>query len=256
MKKVWKYCLQSMIFSFDSLRGKVALVTGCNRGIGKAIMETLARHGAVVYAVARKVGSLADYQCEHIIPCYFDITDKEAIKSLMVRIKKEQGILDILVNNAGVMQDALIGMITEQQISTTFAVNVFAPIHFIQYASKLMLRQRSGSIINIASIMGISGNYAQMIYSASKGALIAMTKSAAKELTPFGVRVNAIAPGVIATDLLKEVPEEKISSFVSRIAAGRLGTPEDIASLVLYLSSDDSAYVSGQIWEVDGMMMN
>lgn len=245
-----------MAFSSDFLRGKIAVVTGSNRGIGRAIMEALARHGAVVYAVARKVDSLVDCQYERVIPCYFDITDKEAIKTLIVKVKKEQGHLDILVNNAGIMQDALIGMVTDLQISTTFAVNVFAPMHFIQYASKLMQRQKSGSIINIASIMGISGNYAQMVYSASKGAVIAMTKSAAKELTPLGIRVNAIAPGVIATDLLKEVPEEKMSSFLSRIAAGRLGTPEDIASLVLYLSSDDSAYVSGQIWGVDGMMIN
>ena len=247
-----------MTYSSDFLKEKVAVVTGCNRGIGKAIMEALAGHGAIVYAVARQMDSLSASQNQYsgIIPCYFDVTNKEAVKDLVVRIKKEQGHLDILVNNAGIMQDALIGMVTDQQISTTFAVNVFAPMYFIQYASKIMLRQKSGSIINIASIMGISGNYAQMVYSSSKGAVIAMTKSAAKELAPFGIRVNAIAPGVIKTDLLEDVPQEKMAVFLSRISAGRLGTPEEVAALALFLSSDDSYYISGQVLGIDGMMIN
>lgn len=243
--------------NFKSLEGKVAIVTGSNRGIGKSVMSALANHGAEVYAVARQDGSLSFCNDEsNIHPCYFDVTDKSAIKELVLRIKNEQGHIDILVNNAGVMEDALIGMVTDTQIETTFAVNVIAPMHFIQYVSKLMLRQKSGSIINMASIMGISGNSAQMVYSASKGAVIAMTKAAAKELSSNGIRVNAVAPGVIKTDLLKDVPHEKMSGFLSRIAAGRLGTPEDVANAVLFLASDESAYISGQVLGVDGMMSN
>ncbi len=257
MKKVWKFYLLSMEFNFDTLQGKVAIVTGCNRGIGKAILEKFVNHGATVYAVARTEGSLSEYENSELVhPCYFDITNRDSIKNLIVSIKKEQGHIDVLVNNAGVMQDALIGMITEQQMKETFAVNVFAPMFLIQYVSKLMLRQRSGSIINIASVMGIYGNYAQMVYSASKGAVIAMTKAAAKELTPSGIRVNAVAPGVISTDLIKDVSPEKMEVFHSRIAAGRLGNPEDVANLVLFLASDVSSYISGQIHIIDGMMIN
>lgn len=246
-----------MMFHSDLLKGKVAIVTGCNRGIGKSILETLAHNGAIVYGVARMENSLLRYaDCPNIIPCYFDVTDKAAISHLIAKIKKEHGCLDILVNNAGIMKDALIGMITDGQIKSTFDTNVFAPLYFIQYASKLMQRQKDGRIINIASIMGISGNYAQLVYSASKGAVIAMTKSAAKELAPYGIRVNAIAPGVIETDLLENVPEEKMKGYLSKIAMGKLGTPQDVADMVLFLASDLSAYVSGQVIGVDGMMSN
>lgn len=246
-----------MMSNSDLLRNKVAIVTGCNRGIGKAIMESLAHNGAEVYAVAKRYGSLQPYEgTQNIHPCYFDVTNAESIRALVMQIKREQERIDILVNNAGVMHDAFIGMVTDSQIESTFAVNVFAPMHFIQYVSKMMLRQKSGSIINIASIMGISGNSAQMVYSASKGAVIAMTKAAAKELSPAGIRVNAIAPGVIETDLLNEVPQDKMNFFLSRIASGRLGTPEDVANAVLFLASDLSTYISGQILGVDGMMSN
>lgn len=245
-----------MAYNSESLSHKIAIVTGCSRGIGKAIMLALAQNGAIVYGVARNINDCPESLHDNIIPCCFDIKDKNAIKELILKIKKEHGRLDILINNAGIMQDALIGMITDEQIQTTFETNVFAPIHFIQYASKLMLRQKSGSIINVASIMGISGNSAQMVYSASKGAIIAMTKAAAKELTPHGIRVNAVAPGVISTDLLNNVPDSKMDFFLSRIAAGRLGNPEDVANLILFLSSDESTYISGQILGIDGMMSN
>lgn len=246
-----------MVSSSNSLQGRIAIVTGSSRGIGHAITEALANNGVLVYAVARTPDSLTGFkQSSNIVPCYFDITESKSIKNLFLRIKKEQGRLDILVNNAGIMQDALIGMITDNQIERTFAVNVYAPIHFIQYASKLMLRQKSGSIINISSVMGLGGNASQLVYSASKGAVVAMTKAAAKELTPKGIRVNAIAPGVIETGLLRNVSEEKLDSFIPRIAAGHLGTPEDVANLVVFLASEGSAYISGQVIGIDGMMIN
>ena len=158
-----------------------------------------------------------DVASGRIIPCYFDICDTKAIVALVQRVKKEQGKIDILVNNAGIMLDSLIPMVTDSQIQKTFEVNVFAMMHFIQYVSKVMKRQHSGSIVNAASIMGISGNYAQMVYAASKGAVIALTKSAAKELAKDGIRVNAVAPGTINTSLLQKTPEETLDKIKSSL---------------------------------------
>ena len=238
------------------LEGKVAIVTGCSRGIGRAIMEKFADNGATVYAVDLVEGCMVDVASESIIPCYFDITVTKAIIELVKRVKKEQGKIDVLVNNAGIMLDALIPMVTYEQIHKTFEVNVFAMMHFIQYVSKIMKRQHSGSIINAASIMGISGNYAQMVYAASKGAVIALTKSAAKELAQDGIRVNAVAPGTINTKLLENTPEETLAQIKSRIYMGELGTPEEVANAYLFLASDLSSYISGQVLGVDGMMIN
>lgn len=244
------------MWNSNMLVGKVAIITGCSRGIGRAIMGTFAQNGAIVYAVDLIEGSMDDVASDRIIPCYFDICDTKAIVALVQRVKKEQGKIDILVNNAGIMLDSLIPMVTDSQIQKTFEVNVFAMMHFIQYVSKIMKRQHSGSIVNAASIMGISGNYAQMVYAASKGAVIALTKSAAKELAKDGIRVNAVAPGTINTSLLEKTPEETLTKIKSRICWGQLGTPEEVANAYMFLASDLSSYISGQILGVDGMMIN
>lgn len=238
------------------LQGKVAIVTGCAQGIGRAILDVFHANGAIVYAVDIQQGCLDEVQSETIRPHYMDVTDKEAVKALVMRVKKECGRIDVLVNNAGVMQDAMIPMITDGQIDTTFRVNVYSMIYFIQYVTKIMKRQKSGSIINAASIMGLGGNYAQLVYAASKGAVIALTKSAAKELAQDGIRVNAIAPGTVDTNLLKNVPEETLQYIQSKIYMGRLAKPEEVANAYLFLASDLSGYISGQVLGVDGMMIN
>lgn len=241
------------------LDGKVALVTGAGRGIGKKIVERFAEEGATVYANVRTKGNFDKFaletsmRCEvKIIPLYFDVKDVAFAKSAIMRIKKEQGHLDILVNNAGIMRDNVIGMIGEQLIQDVFAVNVFSVINMMQLANKLMSRQRFGSIINISSIVGIEGAAGQIVYSASKGAVASLTKSAAKELAPLGIRVNAVAPGLIDTDLLQAIGNEKIKENLQHIRMGRLGNTLDVANVILFLASDLSAYVTGEIIGVDG----
>ena len=234
------------------LNGKIALITGTSRGIGKAVAEIFAQNGMIVYANARKEGSLDTLKSNNIIPIYFDVTDTSATKDAIVRIKKESGRLDCLVNNAGIMQDALIGMINEKTIRDVFEVNVFAVMVLTQLAARIMMKQKSGSIINLASIVGVNGNKGQLVYSASKGAVVAMTKSAAKELASSNIRVNAIAPGMIDTDMFRSIGEERVVERVSNIGIGRLGTPEDVAKVCLFLASDLSEYITGQIIGVDG----
>jgi len=245
-----------MASNFKLLEKKVALVTGCNRGIGRAILDLFLENGAVVYAIDREETSLCDYRNDpNCIPVCMDVTNSEQIKSLFVKIKNEQNRLDILVNNAGIMKDALIGMISKEQIEQTYAVNVFAVIELIQYATKFFKKQKSGSIINLASIMGTHGNIGQLLYSSTKGAVVTLTKSASKELAVFNVRVNAIAPGAIDTDMLHSIGDEKMNKLMSGINMGRLGAPKDVANVALFLAGDLSEYVTGQIIGVDGSMI-
>lgn len=167
-------------------------------------------------------------------------------------IKKETGKLDILVNNAGIMSSSLLGMTSKKSAQELFDVNVFAPLELMQMASKLMLHQKSGSIINLSSIVGERGNAGQAAYAASKGAVSALTKSVSHELAPHGIRVNAVAPGYIDTDLFNAEKQEIREQVLSRVKLGRIGTPMDVARVCLFLASDLSDYVSGQIIGVDG----
>lgn len=238
---------------------KIALVTGSSRGIGKKIVERFASNGAVVYANARQLGCIDEFSKElsdkygtKVIPTYFDVTDIQAAKTAVMQIKKAEGRIDILVNNAGVMQDALIGMISSKLMRDIFDVNVFAVMELIQLVSKLMVRQNSGSIINLSSIVGVNGNRGQLVYSASKGAVISITKTASKELAANNIRVNAIAPGMIDTDMFRSIGEEHIRERLSNIGMKRLGSPEEIANTCVFLASDLSSYVTGQIIGVDG----
>ena len=244
------------------LDGKVCLVTGASRGIGAATVKRFAREGAVVYANARTPKNLDDLCIElsekyntTVKALYFDVRDEAAAKKAVLQIRKETGRLDILVNNAGVMKDALIGMISKDLMQEIYDTNVFGVMNMIQLASKVMMFQKSGSIINLSSIVGLKGNPGQLVYSATKGAVTAMTKTAAKELASQGIRVNAVAPGMIDTDMFRSIGNEKMQEHIANIRMGRLGTPEEVADAILFLASDLSGYITGEILGVNGSAM-
>lgn len=190
-----------------------------------------------------------------VLPLYFDVTDATAVKSAFMSVFKQEGRIDALINNAGVVFNKKIGMILRPETELMFRVNVIAVIEMIQLVSRLMARNHSGSIVNIASVTAVLGSPGQSAYSATKGAIMAFTKSAAKELAPLGIRVNAVAPGIVKTERFSELYEEsgeKIDTRIQKIALGRLGTPEDVANACAFLASERSSYISGQILGVDG----
>lgn len=223
------------------LRDKVCIVTGAGRGIGRAIAESLAAEGAFVYANDAREGSLDSWLTESsmrqgITPLYFDITDPAAVRNAFSQIRKEKQRLDVLVNNAGVEYNELIGMISPENMERMFSINVFATIEMLQMASRLMSRQeRGGSIINISSMVGIRGNPGQLVYSATKGAVIALTKSAAKELASKNIRVNSVAPGLTKTEMMQGADIEKLKGRIANISMGRLAEPSDIARACVFL---------------------
>lgn len=241
------------------LSGKICLITGTSRGIGAGLLEAFAREGATVYANARTPGCLDGTAAElgekygaAVLPVYFDVRDTDGIRKAVMRIQKECGRMDVLVNNAGVMKDALIGMASRELMREVFETNVYSSMELLQYAARLMKRNKSGSIINFSSIMGVRGNRGQLVYSASKSAVIGMTMAAAKELAPFNIRVNAVAPGMIDTDLFRAIGEDRAGEFTRKIGMGRLGTPSDVADVCVMLASDYSRYVTGQTIGIDG----
>lgn len=244
------------------LEQQVCLVTGGSRGIGKAIVERFAENGAIVYANAREPGSIdgwckeyADKYNTPVIPLYFDICDFSAARQAVMQIKKEQGRIDVLVNNAGRVSYEFLGMIDMTKVREMFEVNVIALLQLTQLTARLMTRQKYGSIINMASVVGKSGAKGQVAYSASKGAVIALTKSAAKELAEYHVRVNAVAPGMVATDRLLKIMEEKFKDKAGDIRMKRLALPSEIADACIFLASNRSEYITGQVIAVDGSLM-
>lgn len=244
------------------LKGKIALITGSSRGIGRATAKLFASHGADIILNGRTPGSLDTIKQElaesygiHIHALYFDVADPEQVKEGFKSLFKITKRLDILVNNAGILDDALIGMVTQKQVERVFGINAYGILYTSQYAARLMARNNSGSIINLSSIIGTCGNEGQAVYGGSKAAVIGITKSLAKELAPANIRVNAVAPGFIDTDMTRELPENTYQERIESIKMGRIGTPEDVAKVVLMLASDLSAYVTGQVIGVDGGML-
>lgn len=249
-----------MTLQSELLRGKTAVITGCLKGIGKATMELFAQNGADVIAGCQfesqefraHIASLSKAAGVSIIPVVFDLCDSEQIKNAAKLINSSKKRVDILVNIAGLTQDAVFHMITMEQIKKIFEVNFFSQILLTQYITKLMLRNKKGSVINIVSIAGLDGNPGQLSYSASKGALVAATRTLSAELAPQGIRVNAIAPGVIKTDMTEHLPREVFSRFMDKSGLKHMGLPSEVAGAIVFLASDLSSYITGQVLRVDG----
>ena len=248
--------------STQLLQGKNAIVTGTARGIGHKIVEVFAANGANVWACARKQTEEMDAYCQELSekfgvsvkPVYFELTDRDAMKAAVKAIMTEKVPFDILVNNAGITYNALFQMSNEEWIDKSFDVNFTSPYLFTQYIVKLMLRKGSGVLVNVASSAALDGNSGRSIYGATKASVYCATKAIAEELGPKGIRANCIAPGITQTDMLSSMTQEVIDETVMATDSQKAGTPEDIANAALFLASDLSSYITGQILRVDGGM--
>ena len=243
------------------LTGKSALVTGASRGIGRAIAVALARAGADV-AINYAGNEEAAKQTEELCAAYgantlvlkADVANAEECKIMVEQAKERFGKIDILVNNAGITRDKLMIGMTETDFTDVINTNLKGSFLCMQLVSKLMIKQRYGRIINLSSVVGLHGNAGQVNYAASKAGVIGMTKSAAKELASRNITVNAVAPGMIETDMTAVIPEKAKEAMMVSIPAGRVGKPEEIADMVVFLASDKAAYITGQVISVDGGM--
>lgn len=242
------------------LTGKTAIVTGGSRGIGRAICIELARRGAnVVFsyagnsAAADETVKLVEAEGVAARSVKGDVTSADSAKEL-VEAARELGGVDILVNNAGITRDKLAARMSEEDFDAVIATNLKGAFLMTKAVLRPMMRAKSGSIVNMASVVGIMGNAGQANYAASKAGLIGMTKSVAREVAAAGIRVNAVAPGYIETDMTAAMPEAAQQAMCSMIPAARAGKPEDVARAVAFLVSDDAAYITGQVLAVDGGM--
>ncbi len=243
------------------LEGKVAVITGAARGIGKAVALKFASEGANIAftdLVIDENGLATQHELENLgvkAKGYAsNAANFEETHNVIAEIVKDFGRIDILVNNAGITKDGLMLRMSESQWDAVLNVNLKSAFNFIHACSPIMMKQRSGSIINMSSVVGVHGNAGQCNYSASKAGMIGLAKSIAQELGSRGVRANAIAPGFIITDMTAALPEEVRKEWCNKIPVRRGGTPEDIANVATFLASDLSSYVSGQVIQVDGGM--
>ena len=243
------------------LKGRVALVTGASRGIGREIAVTLAQKGASVVINyngseerAKEVkdeiesfgGTAKLYQC--------NVADFAAVETMIKEVVKEMGSLDILVNNAGITKDNLIMKMKEEDFDAVMDINLKGAFNTIKHASRQMLKQKSGKIVNISSVSGVLGNAGQANYSASKAGVIGLTKAMARELASRQINVNAVAPGFIDTDMTAALSEDAKAASTAQIPFGRTGKAKEIANVVAFLASEDASYITGQVISVDGGM--
>lgn len=243
------------------LEGKVALVTGAARGIGKALAIRFAQEGADVAFTDLVIDENAEQTKKEIealgVKCEAyasDASNFEETEKIVNKIKEDFGRIDVLVNNAGITKDGLMLRMTEQQWDLVLKINLKSAFNFIHAVLPIMLRQRGGSIINMASVVGVHGNAGQANYAASKAGMIALAKSVAQEVGSRGIRANAIAPGFIETAMTAALPAEVRKDWAAKIPLRRGGTPEDIANVATFLASDMAGYVTGQVIQVDGGM--
>lgn len=237
----YNQCIQNYNMMLDD---KVCLITGSNRGIGRKITEKYLEEGAIVYGVARKEGSLSDLSEKYpskFFPVYFDLRDKKLMKDAVMQINKQQGHIDVVVCNAGVRSHSILGMIPENELKETFEVNVYSVIDLIQYTSRLMKKQKKGNIIIISSVAGIYGAPDNIAYASSKGALVALTKSVSKDLSPYGIRCNSIAPGLVNTDMITDIERDYVGKPID---------PDTIARVCTVMATDYFD-TTGQIVEVE-----
>lgn len=243
------------------LQNKIVLITGAAKGIGKAIAELFAAEGARLVLTGRNVealetltATLPPHTDGHLVYT-MDVREIDSIRQVFEALSAQKIYIDCIVNNAGIMKDATLQMVKPELIKDIYETNVYGTILPTQYALKSFLRKRGGSVINMTSIIGTNGNLGQTIYGSSKTAIIGFTKSLSKELASLNVRVNAIAPGFIDTDMTKNMDPKFYEKNLQAIGMRRIGKPEDVAKVALFLASDLSAYVTGQVIGVDGGMI-
>ena len=242
------------------LEGKICLITGAAQGIGLATALKFAREGATVVVCDVKQAGVdaAVAQCEAlgapVLGFVMDVTQREMVDAVVAQVKVRLGRIDVLVNNAGITQDARLQKMTLEQFDRVIDVNLRGVFHCAQAVTETMVAQGSGVILNASSVVGLYGNFGQTNYAASKFGVIGFTKTWSRELGPKGIRVNAVAPGFIATPILSTIPEKVIAEMEHRVPLGRLGQPEEIANVYAFLASDEASYINGTVIEVSGGM--
>jgi 3-oxoacyl-[acyl-carrier protein] reductase len=254
----WSFYRFDKVWRDNMLEGKTVIVTGAAKGIGKAIAIAFAKEGCNI--VLNYHSSVSDETVKEIeeqgvkcMPVQGDVSDFDFAKNLIRDVKKEFGSIDVLVNNAGITKDMLLMRMTEEQFDSVINTNLKGSFNMIRHASSVMLKQRSGAIINMSSVSGVAGNIGQANYAASKAGVIGLTKATAKELAQRGVTCNAIAPGFIETDMTAVLNDDTKDAILNSIPLSRAGKPEDVANAAVFLAKN--SYITGQVLNVDGGMI-